>query len=707
MDDAGGGVRNSVGDAYGVVVQAGVINGGITFQVPPVVSGGPGVVPDEVPALRHRFVNRRAELERLGPGGGDGVRVWLVHGLGGIGKSALVSYSAELGRAGARYPGGQIYVDFDALRGVRGGADVSEAVRQCLASLGVADAVMPKTLAERVKWFRSMSASRRLLVVCENVTDAAHVRSLVPRGEGSGLLATSARLIPELGMDRVEFVGMSGLSVEAGVELLAEWCGADAVAGERAAAERLVEWCGGLPKALEVLAARFHGSRRVTLARLAGELADERGRLGVITDGRQGDSVSAVFDLAYEELPAGAARVYRLAGWLPGPSFDAGVVAAVAGVDADTAAELLDVLDGARLLEGTGDGRHRFHGLVRLHARARAEAEEPAGRRAEVVRAATVHYLVLTALADRAVRADRLRIADLREVLSAAPDPFGEIVPLDWLEAERRNILDVLRAASAEEGLAPLVWPLAEAFTVLFLHHRHLGAWRESLELGAAAAARCVEPAAEARLRSLLSRPLMDLGEYGAARAALETAAACAQVAGNVVLAASVQEFTGRYWDLHDPARAESAYRESIRLNEAGGEPRGVAIARYFLGCAQDARGAHAEALATLREARGELLARDDARMAARARLALGLAHWHLGEVADAERELTEAAGELRAREALHYEAAARIALADLGEEVGTDKTVVRSHLERALEIHRDAGSPEVAVVERRLREQA
>ncbi len=68
------------------------------------------------------------------------------------------------------------------------------------------------------------------------------------------------------------------------------------------------------------------------------------------------------------------------------------------------------------------------------------------------------------------------------------------------------------------------------------------------MELGAAAAAEAIVPAAEARLRSLLSRPLMDLGQYDQARVELEKAAACAEVSAHTALYASVHEFFGRYW---------------------------------------------------------------------------------------------------------------------------------------------------------------
>lgn len=367
---------------------------------------------------------------------------------------------------------------------------------------------------------------------------------------------------------------------------------------------------------------------------------------------------------------------------------------------------MLKALVRASLLEPAGDGRYRFHDLVRLHALERAAAEEPEGERLALTGRVTTHYLALTALADRSIRQDRLRIADLTALLATAPDPFGAEAgpaPLDWLEAEHRNILDVLRVAAREETLRTEVWQLSEAFTALFFHNRHLGDWRESLELGAAAAAAALEPAAEARLRSLLSRPLMDQGEHEAARRELDTALACAAVSGDLVVRASVQEFSGRYWEHFDLSRAMDAYRSAFELSTAANEGRGAAIAAYFLGCAQDAAGDHGEALITLRGAHAELTARHDLRMAARVLAAVGLAHDHLGEHDEAIRKLDEAARVLRERRATHYEAQALVALAGIKERSAAGPEAVRADLTRALEIYEAGGSPQAEALRRRI----
>ncbi|GGP32112.1 ATP-binding protein [Streptomyces melanogenes] len=668
----------------------------------------PEVRPFQVPALTVAFVNRTADLSALDRCFGSGgtraaapVGIGVLHGLPGVGKTATACHWAD--RARELYPDGQMYVDFASLRAGTGG-DVSEAVAMCLRSLGVSDDWMPRSLAERTALFRSHSAERRMLVVLDDVSHPAQVRPLVPKGPGSAVLVTSHGKLGELVLDGARLISLDPLDGDGGMRLLADRCGEDAVTAERAAAERLVELCGGLPVALHVVAARLLTDRRLTMTGLADELADEAGRLaGMSMRGER--QVSAVLGPSYRTLRPDAARLYRLLGWAPVSAFDTTTAAVAAGIDVPHAAELLEVLETASLLEGSPDGRYRLHDLVRLHARECAEREEADGERAALTRRVVTHYLALTALADRAIRADRLRIADLSGPLADIPDPFaspGGPVPLEWLEAERTNILQVLRAA-VQEQLHEVVWQLAEAFTVLFLHHRHLAMWRESLELGAAAAAADLMPAAEARLRSLLSRPLLDLGEDDRARAELEAAVSCAEIADHIVLRASVQEFLGRYWDRADPARAIEAYRRSLALNRRAGEARGAAIAAYFLGCAQDAHGDHADALTTLTRARDELLGCSDARMAARATAALGTVHDHLGDTQEALRALREAARTLHEQDATHYEAQALVRLADITERSGAPRSAARPYLVRALEIHEAGGSPEAQGLRERL----
>lgn len=725
------GITNSLpGNVDGQLVQAGIVHGGITFNYHEGREALPGRRPDQVPRPPRGFVNRQqllAELDDLlGYGDATGCPIGVFSGLPGIGKTAAVCQWAHKNQR--RFPGGQIFVDFTGLRAGTGG-DVSEALAICLRALGVREQYLPAGLADRTALYRDLSAERRMLVVLDDVTRPAQVTALLPQGPGSAVLATSTWRLGELVLDGAALLQLDVLDAGSALELLSALCGPRRIADEPEAAARLVEVCGGLPVALRICGARLLTHRRLTIGALVAELADEQSRLTriAVSSAHEERTVSAALELAYRDLPEHAARMYRALGHLPGLSFDTSVAAVAAGLrSADEAQGALDVLEAASLLSVTDDRRYALHGLVRLHARDTARTLDPSGTERETVRRVTDHYLALTTAADLAVRADRLRIAVPADPSrTAGPsrtvDPAGTADPartagpgatsgpfadaidpgrdaIRWLEAERANVLAVLRAAFGF-GFDRAVWQMAEGFTVLFLHHRHLADWRESLELGAGAARRDGDPAAEARLRSLLSRPLLDLGQDEQAKAELDMAEQLAVESRHLVLQASVQEFLGRYWDLHDPVRAVDAYRTSLALNAEAGEERGEALARYFLGCAQSAAGDHATALAALDRAREVFLALGDERMAARSLADTGRILARSGARAEAAAALSRAADDLHRSGASHYEARALEDLADLLD----DREAVRSCLRRALTVYEEGGSPRAAAVLARL----
>ncbi len=168
---------------------------------------------------------------------------------------------------------------------------------------------------------------------------------------------------------------------------------------------------------------------------------------------------------------------------------------------------------------------------------------------------------------------------------------------------------------------------------------------------------------------------------------------------GHLVLQASVQEFLGRYWDAHDPARAVDAYRTSLALNAEAGEKRGEALARYFLGCAQSAAGDHATALDALARAREAFLSLGDDRMAARTLADTGRVLARTGAREEAAAALSRAADDLKESHASHYEARALEDLADLLD----DPEAIRSCLRRALAVYEEGGSPRATAVLARL----
>ncbi|GAA2816555.1 NB-ARC domain-containing protein [Crossiella cryophila] len=661
--------------------------------------GEPRQVPGEVPAGPVPFVGRGPELDEL-TARAERARVIRVGGTGGVGKSALCRHwSAD---TGDRFTGGKVYVDLADYR-VKGATGVGDAIADVLRRNGVAEEHIPAALSARASLYRTR-LSDPVLVVLDNVLDAAEVEPLVPNSAGSLVLVTSERQLAGPSLTGTRPLVVRSLTAAESVRFLGELCGAERIEAEPEAALVLAGYCAGLPLALRLVAARLNHRAHLTIARLNAELADESRRLERLSG--PGETVSAVLDNSYRALTGDEARLYRRLGLLPVRDITIELVVAAAEIEREEAAELLAVLVDASLLEEIGADLFRLHDLVRLHAKEKAGTQDDPAESARMLQRLVGYYLAQTAFADRAIMGpNRLRIVDLEQAIAGYPDPFGKDDTdgraIEWLTAHRANLLAVLRAV-AERGWHDKTWQLAELLVPLYFNRRYLDDWVEATELGAVAAEAAGRADAEARLRSVGSRACTDLGLLERAKAELDRALALAEASGHRVLLASVWEFLGRYWDKVDRAEAERAYLRSIQLNAEAGEQRGVGLGQLYLGGTLHALGRIEEALAVLGQA---LTALDgDARMRGRARMALAAVHAGQGRDELARVEFEAAVEVFTDRKTFHYRAQAQRALADIALRQG-DLAVARENLLAVLDYQEQTGGPAVAELRRELAE--
>nr|WP_243726989.1 AAA family ATPase [Actinocrispum wychmicini] len=674
-------------DAVGAAIQAGSITGNVNVVVHQ-RSDERSRVPWQVPAPPDGFVDRGEQLTELADWlrvtGSGPARITVISGQPGVGKSTLARHLAA--QLAERYPGGQLYVDYGALR-TDDGAAIGDALADCLRSLGVRTEEIPSRLGARANMFRTRTATEPVLVVLDDVDQPAQVRPLVPNSVGSAVLATSNARLSELALDGAQLVTLPPMNEAQGIALLRTICGSERVHNEPDAAVRLVRLCGGLPVAIQVAGARLVARQRLSITGLVDELADEDQRLDVLSV-RGVRLVSSIFNNAYHALPPEAAELYGRLGVVPGHTIPVDAVVAASGHDRAETLRLLDLLVDANLIDDTEAG-FRFHDLVRLHAR-----EKAVNRGAEVVDAVVCavsrYYLSMAAFADRAIMGARTRIGDHEDLLRGLQDPFegeGSAGPaLEWMAAERSNLLAVVQATS-DRGWHDLSWQLAEAMVPLFLNRRYLDDWLETTDLGVAAAERAANPAAEARLRSLVSRAYLDLDFPDRAWEHLNKALSLAEESGNAVLVASVWEFIGR-------ARAHSgdhfgaieAYREAERRNRDAQEPRGAALAQFFMGREMHAVGDKDGAMRVLTTARDQLRAMGDLRMAGRGSISLGELLTDQEQYSRAQTELEAAVRAFSESKASHYQAQAEDALASLLEKIG-DPAAAKEHVERAIRL--------------------
>ncbi|MGW0892331.1 AAA family ATPase [Saccharopolyspora sp. NPDC002578] len=589
---------------------------------------------EEMPPGQAGFVDReteRAELDAAVARSGDYPACVLVTGPRGSGKTALVRQWMHESSQVFRHV---VRIDLQDRP-----ASKQRVIEHCLRAFGLEVPVDADSAEGR---FRSFTREHDVALVLDNVAAPAEFLPLVPTSANGLLVLIGWRQWPELVVRGVVPLGLRRLDAESGVELLR--VGArERVDDEPEQARRLVELCGGLPIALRITAGLLAKRPGRALARVVADLEGE-GRLEKFIE----DGVPVVLEHFEQVLAALTERqreLYRSLGHVPGPTFSAEVVAALAEISSDDAEDLLYDLHDANLLECTDRGEYRFHDLVRLHA-ARLRGEDGGALRRLVD-----WYRARGAYADRAVmEPDRLRIGQ-DDPLVAGPQPFTRDAALAWLERERVNLVHVL-AAAFEHGWDRAVISLCDS-PLWTLHHQHkyYADMVPALELGVAAAERCGDAVAESRLRTLQTQLLLELRDFAAARRSGERARTLAEQAGHRRVLASALEFLGKEraavqdWD-----GALALFAQSREINLELGKPRAVALQEYLIGRSLVGRGDPRAALEALDSARHRLREfPNDRRTPGRIRVVAARAHQALGRHAEAIEELRVAEAGIRA----------------------------------------------------------
>jgi tetratricopeptide (TPR) repeat protein len=642
------------------------------------------------------FVGREQELrslERIGA-----ARLVVLVGPPGVGKTALAVRWAH--RMRDRYPDGALYAD---LGGRRAGT-LERTLERFLRALGLAAQHIPVELAEQAALFRRLTADVQLLLLLDNAGSATEVRSISPAAPGSMTLVTGPSRLGSLAADGARFVELGPLTRRDGLELLARSVGVARIDAEPAPARQLVSLCGGLPLALCVAGARLAIRPRWTVQETVSDLVDERRRLARLSFASD-LSVQAVFDVSYQALSAPAAHLYRLLGLHPGPDFDTGVAAAMVGLPLLDTEGLLDELLNTNLLEAPRAGRCRFHELIRLHARQRAEAEESAEARALAVHRMLDWYLHAATLAGRLVTPHRTE--SRRDVEHAPVEPMsfrGHAEALDWLDRECANLLAAARYAH-EHDLPAKAWQLADAMWGLFLFHTRYQDWLQFDQLAVRAAERCADPAMEAESQDRLGLLFHALGRNDDALRHMTRATDLWRRLGRQLrLASSLERFGFAYLDQGRLELAIDHFTRALAAYRDLGEQRGTGLALISLGRALLAANRVPEAVEALRTARRELesLPVPDPYNVARSVIALARAQTRAGQPEQARQLLTSALTTMRTVSSPLGQADALWALAELHEQTG-NLTQARSAYEQTATLFTDLGNPATPQIRARL----
>ncbi|MDQ2808953.1 MAG: tetratricopeptide repeat protein, partial [Chloroflexota bacterium] len=571
----------------------------------------------EIPAPPDDFVGRAAEcsglIETLIGQAGRGGAVALIHGLGGMGKTALAGRVAYLLRGA--FPR-QVRLDLAGAGPAAVGA--AAALDSAIRALGYDPQLpVPDSSEERQRLYLSLAASQPTLILADNAAGVAQVKPLLPP-PGSALLVTSRQRFALPGANGPADVDLAGLPPADAATLLQTICPR---IGDQAAA--LAKLCGCLPLALRISASLLKDPMK-SLPRYLQELADIRTRLHALRDPQNPDdpdsNVAASFTLSYAALDPLAQSTLAQLSIFPAP-FDEAAATAVVALPPDSAAldEILALLRYRSLLEGQRDqndtAHYSLHDLVRAFAATHLPAADPATLRY------AQHYAAV------AEQAERLYLTKGRTAAGLALFD-GERLHIDtgWAWA---------RAQADSDAAAALLLAYADATAYIGDLRYHQRSERiPQLEAGLEAARRLGRRDAEGVFLGNLGIAYANLGEVrraiGLYEQRLEIAREIGDRAGE---GAALGNLGIAYANLGEVRRAIGYYEQQLvitrEIDDRAGEGNALGnlgIAYAAVGEVRRAIGYYEQHLAVAREIggrRGEGAALGN----------LGVAYKNLGEV--------------------------------------------------------------------------
>ncbi|MFS8096577.1 hypothetical protein LFM09_05500 [Lentzea alba] len=367
--------------------------------------------PAALPPGSRTFVGRSDLLRSLtGP-------LSVIIGPPGVGKTALAVRWAH----DADFPDGKLFLNLHGF-GTDSPVTPSEALRELLRALGAHHQQVPRTLDDQVALYRSLLAGKRVLVVLDNAASEDQVRPLLPADPRCAAVVTS----------RNDLRGLVALNdahrVPLGVLTEAEACAlVTSLTGSSANAAELAHLCGHLPLALRVAATSRAPISDAVTALAAAPL------------------VTTAFEFSYRALPSAAARLFRLLGLVPRPSFTRQAAAALLGTDPSA----LDVLEHASLVERHRRNSYRMHDLLHAYARDQLTSDE----RISALPRLLTHYLHTTDAAS-----DLLAPKMTRQPRDTPVTFHSTTDAVAWLDDEHQNV--VAAVLSRPHGFT---WQLADA----------------------------------------------------------------------------------------------------------------------------------------------------------------------------------------------------------------------------------------------------
>lgn len=585
---------------------------GPTSRPAPSFPASPGEeIPRQLPADTSDFVGDDGQIAGLqatllGDGLRRSVGLAVIVGKPGTGKSTLATHVAHL-LAQHAYPDGQLYCD---LRGTTGApAAANEVLGRFLRALGIPGPVIPESQDERAEMYRTLLASRRVLVVLDDAVSESQVRPLLPGSSHCAVLVTSRlRLTGLPGAERVE---LDVMDTERALELLARVIGSDRVGREKPAAEMLIRTVGGLPLALRIVAARLAARPHWSLASMVQRLANERHRLDELTHGEM--TMRASLSLTHDGLAPEDRRLMRLLSLAQAATLPGWLAGALLDDHRPYPSDLLEPLVDVQMLdvvgvESTGGFRYRFHEIIRVFAREQLVLhDEPAVQSAALERMMG-GWLSLAEQAHRRIYGGDFTVLHGAATRWVPPENCVDdllVNPLEWLDSEHAGLVQAVEQAAAA-GMDELCWDLAATLATLFEGKGYFDDWQRTHQLALDCARAAGNTRGTAALLSSLGVLHLGRSQHEESQGALTSALDLFQVLGDRQgLALCHRDLALLARMRGDDDRALTLYDRALRDFDQAGDVVGRAIVLTQSAHIWMRRGQIAGAQARLDEALG------------------------------------------------------------------------------------------------------
>jgi tetratricopeptide (TPR) repeat protein len=429
------------------------------------------------------FIGRKPQLRRLmaAARSGTGVKVCAIVGMVGAGKTSLAIHAGHL--LGERYPDGHIYLNLRGHSSEHPRVTPYEALATLLLTSGIAPQWIPQDVDARASLWRNHLRDKKVFLLLDDAVSSQQVRPLLPGTGDSFVLITSRSRLPALNEAR-QVISLDVMAHEDAIKLFIELADRRDVKAAHTAVADVVELCDYLPTAISLMARRLLNHPSWTINDLATALTTTQNRLAAMQ--AENISLSAAFDLSYQDLAEDEKRLFRRLGLHPGSMLDAYAAAALDGTDVTTALRHLEALYTNNLIKESTGGRFWLHSLVREYARSLTLLAVPEEDCAAIDRLLD-YYLHAATAASR-------HLARREAIVGTVPSDSGaaSLPPISrrsqataWLRTELPNLSICVEHAAAHGRPAQAVQLVAALSDFL----RDQGPWDQAQRLHESAVA--------------------------------------------------------------------------------------------------------------------------------------------------------------------------------------------------------------------------